>query len=187
MVECLEPQWWVVENPIGRLPKLVPEIAKHRLIDFDPCEFGDPYTKRTVLYGHFNPFLVRSHVKATEGSKMHKVAPGPGRQESDLPHPRDFLGPFLRPTNDAMTWTDLKQKSFVRVSREGHPRKIDPIRTGAKPASSTPGRICARRNRTFDEPAPFWTGPVFISQWWVVQVETYREMYPEFCAQLSLF
>lgn len=81
IIEYFKPglNFWWAENPVGRIYKRVPEIAKYRLLTFDPCEFGDPYTKRTVLYGEFNPFLVRSHVKPTEGSKMHKIGPGPER------------------------------------------------------------------------------------------------------------
>jgi len=64
IISHIKPQWWVLENPIGRLPQLVPELKKHRMCDFDPCEFGEPYTKKTVLYGDFNPFFVRHHVPA---------------------------------------------------------------------------------------------------------------------------
>lgn len=95
LVELLQPIWWVVENPIGRLPKLVPEIAKYRLLDFDPCEFGEPYTKRTVLYGVFNPFLVRHHVPATEGSKMHLILPGENRQAIRSETPKRFAQAFF--------------------------------------------------------------------------------------------
>lgn len=38
-VEFWKPDWWVLENPIGRLPKLVPELGKARLT-FDPCDYA---------------------------------------------------------------------------------------------------------------------------------------------------
>lgn len=45
------PEWWVLENPIGRLQDyLGPPKWK-----FDPCDFGDPWTKRTWLWGNFTP------------------------------------------------------------------------------------------------------------------------------------
>ncbi len=45
------PEWWVLENPIGRLQDYIgPPRFK-----FDPCDFGDPWTKRTWLWGNFTP------------------------------------------------------------------------------------------------------------------------------------
>jgi hypothetical protein len=38
-VEYWKPDWWVIENPVGRLPRLVPAIGKARL-QFDPCDFS---------------------------------------------------------------------------------------------------------------------------------------------------
>lgn len=50
-VAIYQPQWWCLENPIGRLQDyLGPPSFK-----FDPCDYGDPYTKRTWLWGKFNP------------------------------------------------------------------------------------------------------------------------------------
>lgn len=60
IVKFHQPHWWVLENPEGRLPNLMPEIGRLRLMAFDPKEFGDPYTKRTALFGHFNPLTVRT-------------------------------------------------------------------------------------------------------------------------------
>lgn len=60
----LQPDVFALENPLGRIPKLIPEIGKHLLI-FNPCDYAghapDPqaeaYTKRTCLWGWFNPVL----------------------------------------------------------------------------------------------------------------------------------
>jgi hypothetical protein len=56
-VEYLKPQWWALENPVGRLNQCVPELEKYGPWYFDPCDFGDPYTKRTGLWGTFTPPL----------------------------------------------------------------------------------------------------------------------------------
>lgn len=60
LVDYLEPHFWALENPIGRLK----ELRAHRFVDltghyepklkFDPCDYGDPYTKKTLLWGRFN-------------------------------------------------------------------------------------------------------------------------------------
>jgi hypothetical protein len=56
-------KWWVFENPPGRLEKLVPHAAKYRAMSFDPCDFGDPYIKKTILWGEFNTDLVKKPVE----------------------------------------------------------------------------------------------------------------------------
>lgn len=45
-----KPFFWALENPVGRMRKLLgdPDFV------FDPCDFGDPYTKKTYLWGKFN-------------------------------------------------------------------------------------------------------------------------------------
>jgi hypothetical protein len=45
----LRPKWWAMENPVGKLRKWIgPPVYS-----FDPCDFGDPYTKKTLLWGDF--------------------------------------------------------------------------------------------------------------------------------------
>ena len=67
------PEWWALENPVGRLRNyLGPPKWK-----FNPCEFGDPYKKKTLLWGHFTPpvpiisITARNPVEASLGSMMH--------------------------------------------------------------------------------------------------------------------
>lgn len=43
-------QFWALENPRGHLTRFLGKPA----FAFDPCQFGDPYTKRTCLWGTFN-------------------------------------------------------------------------------------------------------------------------------------
>jgi len=50
-VAICRPNWWALENPIGRLKTYLGEPA----FRFDPCDFGDPWTKRTWLWGNFTP------------------------------------------------------------------------------------------------------------------------------------
>lgn len=65
--------FWVFENPVGRLERLMPEMKKYRKMLFNPCDFGDPYTKKTILWGEFNADLTKTPVEST-GSKMHLVS-----------------------------------------------------------------------------------------------------------------
>lgn len=101
IVEYFRPglKFWYAENPVGRIAKRVPEIAKYRLLSFNPCDYGDPYTKKTVLYGEFNPFLVRAHVKPTEGSKMHRLPPSKNRANLRSATPEGFAKAFFNANN----------------------------------------------------------------------------------------
>jgi hypothetical protein len=68
----LNPDFWAAENPAGKLVKWLGEP----LLRFQPNWYGDPYTKRTLLWGRFNPNLRRREVAATEGSKMWRLYGG---------------------------------------------------------------------------------------------------------------
>lgn len=74
-VAIYRPEWWALENPVGRLKRWLGPPAW----SFDPCEFGDPYTKRTCLWGHFTPPVplfapqARKVVEPVLGSMMHTV------------------------------------------------------------------------------------------------------------------
>lgn len=45
-----KPKFWALENPIGRLSRYLGQAAWI----FDPCDYGDAYTKKTCLWGEFN-------------------------------------------------------------------------------------------------------------------------------------
>lgn len=55
-------RFWVMENPVGRIETLIPELKPFRKFLFNPCDFGDPYTKKTILWGDFNTDLPRTPV-----------------------------------------------------------------------------------------------------------------------------
>jgi hypothetical protein len=73
-VEYFKPSVWAIENPVGRIEKLT-GLPPWRL-SFNPNHFGDPYTKKTLLWGRFNADLPIAPVEPTEGSKMHRMYGG---------------------------------------------------------------------------------------------------------------
>jgi site-specific DNA-cytosine methylase len=85
-----QPQWWALENPVGRLSWFLgpPQMT------FDPADYGDPYTKKTLLWGRFNP-PVKRPVEAVEGSKMHLIPPSPERQALRSVTPEGFARAFF--------------------------------------------------------------------------------------------
>jgi len=48
-VAIYNPEWWVLENPVGRLRRWIGPPKAY----FHPWEYGDPYTKKTCLWGNF--------------------------------------------------------------------------------------------------------------------------------------
>jgi hypothetical protein len=84
VIDCLEiirlteADLWALEQPVGRLPKLLPDrLGKPDLI-FNPCDYGDPWTKKTCLWGHFNK-PKKNPVEPTQGSKLHRLPPSKER------------------------------------------------------------------------------------------------------------
>lgn len=65
VVSC-KPAWWVLENPVGILKRWIGDPVMR----FDPCDYGDPYTKKTCLWGSFTQ-PIKTPVEPTEGSRMH--------------------------------------------------------------------------------------------------------------------
>lgn len=84
------PLWWCLENPVGRLKKYLGEPT----MAFDPADYGDPYTKRTLLWGHFVQPQKRP-VEAVDGSKMHRLPPSPDRQALRSITPAGFSRAFF--------------------------------------------------------------------------------------------
>ncbi|KKM80728.1 hypothetical protein LCGC14_1336860 [marine sediment metagenome] len=44
-----QPSWWALENPVGRLRSYYGDPT----LIFDPYHYGDPYRKKTLLWGNF--------------------------------------------------------------------------------------------------------------------------------------
>ncbi len=69
---ALQPQWFALENPVGKLKKFLGEP----LFKFHPYEFGDYYSKYTYLWGWFNKPTKQSYDKSKinmfEGSPLLK-------------------------------------------------------------------------------------------------------------------
>lgn len=90
LILATKPAWWVLENPTGKLSRY---LGPPRMT-FNPNEYGDPYTKRTCLWGEFNT-PTRTPVPATEGSKMHLVSPSPERAAIRSQTPAGFARAFF--------------------------------------------------------------------------------------------
>jgi len=82
--------FWCLENPMGYLRQF---LGKPAFI-FDPCDFGDPYTKKTDLWGYFN-IPKKNYVEPIEGSKMQYIPPGIRQKEIRSITPPSFAKAFF--------------------------------------------------------------------------------------------
>jgi hypothetical protein len=80
-VDVYDPKFWALENPVGRLPRLVPRLGKPWY--FNPNQFAgylegeeaerECYTKRTGLWGEFNIPVVKELPVSPGGSWIMKL------------------------------------------------------------------------------------------------------------------
>lgn len=68
ILQC-KPRWWALENPVGMLSKFL--RTPHDV--FNPCDFGDPWTKRTALWGDFKVPVRGPFVKPLGGGPFCEV------------------------------------------------------------------------------------------------------------------
>ena len=90
LVLMCKPKWWAMENPVGRLRRFYGPPT----MMFNPCDYGDPWTKRTCLWGEFAA-PTTSPVAPTEGSKMHRLPPSPDRARLRSITPPGFARAFF--------------------------------------------------------------------------------------------
>ena len=84
------PKFWVLENPVGRLVRY---LGKPRMY-FNPCDYGNPWTKKTALWGEFN-IPKKNSVPPSEGSKIHKFPPSEERVKLRSITPSGFARAFF--------------------------------------------------------------------------------------------
>lgn len=103
-----KPVFWALENPVGRLPKY---IGKYKYT-FQPYEYGDPWTKRTCMWGNHNipqknPVEpvgqwtgradkkgIVDHLEYLPADWVHKLPPGPDRAKLRSITPPGFAKAF---------------------------------------------------------------------------------------------
>lgn len=85
---CLyTPAPWMIENPVSRFSTLWRKPDHY----FDPCDYGDPYTKKTCLWTGGGFVMPEKHrVEPVKGSMMHLMPPGPNRANERSETPAGF-------------------------------------------------------------------------------------------------
>jgi hypothetical protein len=89
-VAVYRPAWWALENPVGRLRRwLGPPTMR-----FDPCDYGDSYTKRTLLWGSFN-LPKPAAVLPERLNRIHRMSPSADRAAKRSITPIGFANAFF--------------------------------------------------------------------------------------------
>lgn len=78
---------WFIENPVSVLSS----YWRKSDFSFNPCDYGDPYTKKTCLWtgGGFT-LPPKTPVEPTQGSKMHLLPPSDDRASLRSKTPEGF-------------------------------------------------------------------------------------------------
>ena len=84
-----KPKFWALENPVGRL---VHYLGKPKIY-FNPCDYGDSWTKKTCLWGQFN-IPVKTPVKPVKKSPIHWMPPSEKRSLLRSITPQGFARAF---------------------------------------------------------------------------------------------
>lgn len=84
IIETCRPKWWALENPVGRLNRLIPVLREFGPRYFQPWWYGDTYSKKTGLWGVFTLPEPTSVVEPVEGSKMWKLYGGKSERTKEL-------------------------------------------------------------------------------------------------------
>ncbi len=76
IVEQCQPRFWALENPVGILRRFIGPPAMY----FQPCDYGDPYTKKTCLWGRFRPPFKHTLREPVLGSAIWRLGESRQRQ-----------------------------------------------------------------------------------------------------------
>lgn len=114
-VELFRPPVWVMENPVGRIA--TQNNLPTPLLSMDPWHFGDPYSKRTLLWGKFDPNLPTAMVEPTEGSKIHRMSSSAKYERSLTSEPFAYAL-FMANNADAMGPAGRLAAEFAGVERK---------------------------------------------------------------------
>lgn len=71
IIALARPVWWALEHPAR---SLISRWIGPPVMTFEPYEYGDPHTKRTGLWGAFNPPIGGPYVEP-QGSAMDRGTP----------------------------------------------------------------------------------------------------------------
>jgi len=109
IITVYKPRFWALENPVG---KLVRYLGKPMMY-FQPYEFGDPYTKKTCLWGNFN-----KPEKSPINGEFDKKHNSPGHNSPRKRYPGKMH--LLPPSADRQTLRSITPPGFAQAFFEAN-------------------------------------------------------------------
>jgi hypothetical protein len=127
IVERSRPWFWALENPVGRLRRFIGPPA----YSFQPYEYGDPWLKRTLIWGTANRPDLRPVAAPKSGkgrwqvSLTNHLSPAPTAEQiaklvSTGMIPGDWIH-RLGPSPDRATLRSITPPGFARAFFEANP------------------------------------------------------------------
>lgn len=102
IVAC-RPKFWAIENPPGQLDRFLGPPA----FSFQPCDYGDPWTKRTYLWGCFNRPQARPIIPTANGVSGKNGDPALGWSADDRSRtPACFARAFYEANSSGVALAD---------------------------------------------------------------------------------
>lgn len=121
IIQQCKPEWWALENPVGHLRDY---LGASRLT-FQPWEYGDPWTKRTDIWGDFN-IPQKPYVEWENVPNKIDLYTRPGRAKPNFAylHKSEIAKipqlSFARPLTDA-DFRAITPPAFARAFFEANP------------------------------------------------------------------
>jgi len=90
---------YMIENPVS----VISSHYRKPDFTFDPCDYGDPWTKRTCLWtgGGFT-MPPKNRVEPVQGSRMHRMSPTPSRADRRSETPLGFAKAVFEANDTAL-------------------------------------------------------------------------------------
>lgn len=115
IIHVHKPRWWCLENPVGRLRNWIGPPKAY----FHPYEYGDPWTKKTCLWGKFT-MPPKDPVDPTSDwvHQLSPVARSPLSTEQEVPQEyREILADYNGEI-DRATIRSITPPGFARAFYE---------------------------------------------------------------------
>ena len=124
VIDAADPAWFVIENPAsGQLRNFLGKPT----FTYEPWEFGSPWTKRTGLWGHFQPPVPK--YKRWEDVPKLPLYVRPGRQKPSLAfaHKSAFdLIPEFRDSGMPRPQSDMELRSLCSQKFAAAFKEVNP-------------------------------------------------------------
>lgn len=111
IIEETNPVFWALENPIGMLSKF---LGKHQFT-FQPYEFGDGWTKRTMIWGKFNR-PIKQYKNYEDCPKIDGLYIRPNRKTPSIAFNHKSHKKFIKSFDDFSVDTDA---AFRAITPQG--------------------------------------------------------------------